>query len=137
VAADPVKIEGLREFQASLRRMDRGLPKQIRVVLNDAVNVVVDGARPKIPRRSGRAAASLRAQSSQREARVVAGGAKAPYYAWLDFGGRVGRAKSVRRPFLKDGRFIYPTYRDRRAEFTRMMEAGLKDLVTSSGLDPS
>jgi hypothetical protein len=133
--AELVKIEGLREFQASLRRMDRDLPKQLRVVLNEAAEVVVEGARPKIPRRTGRAAASLRVQSSQRESRVAAGGARVPYYGWLDFGGSVGRKRSIRRPFLRDGRYIYPTFRDRRATFQRILEKGLHDLATKSGLD--
>lgn len=132
--AEVVRIEGLREFQASLRAMDRDLPKQLRLVLNEAATIVVDGARVRVPRRSGSAAASLRAQSSQREARVSAGGAGVPYYAWLDFGGAVGRRNSVRRPFIKDGRYIYPTLRDRRSAIVANLEEGLQQLANSSGL---
>jgi hypothetical protein len=132
--AEVVHIEGLREFQASLRRIDSGLPKTLRLVLNDAAEVVVEGAQQLVPHRSGAARGSIRAASTQREARVRAGGARAPYYPWLDFGGAVGRANSVRRPFLRDGRYIYPTLDRRRAWFEKRLSDGLVKLVESSGL---
>ncbi|WP_307962251.1 hypothetical protein [Salinispora arenicola] len=55
--------------------------------MNDAAQVVVDWARPRVSRRSGRAARSLRVASTGKAVRVRAGGARVPYYPWLDFGG--------------------------------------------------
>ena len=137
MARDPIRIDGLREFQAALRKVDRDLPKQLRLVLNDAAEVIVEGAKPLVPRRSGKAAASIKAQSQQRFARVKAGGARVPYYPWLDFGGSVGKRDSVKRPFLRDGRFLYPTLRNRRSMLNERMEKGLADLVRRSGLEVS
>lgn len=134
MAAEVVKIEGLREFQASLRKIDGQAQKQLRLVLNDAAEVIVTGAQGLVPSRTGRARASIKAQSSQREAKVKAGSAKAPYYPWLDFGGSVGRANSVKRPFIKDGRYLYPTYERRRSWFAERLSKGLVTLVESSGL---
>lgn len=135
VASGAIKIEGLRELQAKLRKMDGESQKKLRLVLNEAAEIVVETASSRVPRRTGRAAATLRAASGQREASVKGGAARAPYYPWLDFGGRVGRNRSVRRPFLKEGRYIYAALRDRKATIKRAIDDGLSDLIRESGLE--
>lgn len=132
----PIEIDGLREVQAALKAGDGESQKQLRVVLNDAAEVVVGGARGLVARRSGRARASLRAQSSQREARVVGGGGRAKHYPWLDFGGnRRGRGGGIaRRPFLRDGRYIYATYNRRRPWILDRLAKGLEALIERTGL---
>jgi HK97 gp10 family phage protein len=130
-----IEIKGIKEFQQSLRKMDSDLPKQLRIALNQASQLVIDKARPQIPTRSGAARASLKVRSSQREARVAAGGRKAPYYPWLDFGGKVGRNRSVSRPFYKEGRYIYPALRKNRDEITKVMVTAINDLARGAGLE--
>jgi hypothetical protein len=130
-----IQVEGLRELQGALRRMDTDLPKQLRIGLNEIATLVADNARPLIPRRTGRAAGSLRAGSSQREARVRAGGGRAPYYPWLDFGGRTGPGRSVRRPFLREGRYVYPTVRKKRDEIMALGGKVLTRVATDAGLE--
>lgn len=130
-----IEVAGLREFQRSLRQMDADLPKQIRVVLNASGEIVVKYAQPKIPSKSGRARASMKLRSSQREARLAAGGRRAPYYPWLDFGGAVGPNDSVQRPFITIGRYVYPTLRDHNAEIQDAMAEGLQRLATDAGLE--
>jgi len=130
-----LKVAGLKEFRKGLRGLDRDLPKGVRVALNQVADVLIDAARPKIPRASGAAAASLRAQSSQTAARIAAGGPKAPYYAWLDFGGRVGRRKQTKRPVLKEGRYIYPTLGEQRDNIQKAMLAAVAQLAQTNGVD--
>lgn len=130
-----IEVEGVREFQRSLRQMDAGLAKQLRVVFNDAAEIVVTHARPKVARRTGAAAASIKVRSSQREARLAAGGRKAPYYPWLDFGGAVGPGKSVKRDFVTEGRYIYPTVREQNVAIQQAMSDGLTRLATDAGLE--
>lgn len=130
-----VRITGLREFQAALRKMDAGLPKLLRVAFNKVSALVIDYARPRVPSRSGAARGSLKARSSQREARIAAGGRRAPHYPWLDFGGRVGRNDSVRRPFLTEGRYIYPGLKANRDEITEVMSTALAELARDAGID--
>lgn len=132
---EPVKVKGLAEFTRNLKLLDRDLPKAVRVAFNDAADVIVDDAKPRVPRRSGRAAGSIRARSTRTKARITGGGARAPYYPWLDFGGRVGRRKSVKRPVLADGRYIYNAYFRRKGEFKEAMEDALLDVVRKAGLD--
>ena len=132
---DPIKIEGLAVFSKNLKTLDRELPKALRMAFNAAADVVVQDARPGIPTKSGKAKASVKARSTQTASRVVGGGSKVPYYPWLDFGGRVGRARSIRRPFLKHGRYIYNAYFDNQARYAELLEQGLLDVARQAGVE--
>lgn len=152
-AADPVHVTGLIELQRALKQMDGESQKQLRLVLNSVAATVAQGAARRVPSRTGRARASLREQSSQREARVVGGSKKAPYYGWLDFGGTVGKGRvaggakkkaggatgghegSVKRPFIKTGRYIYPAYAANRESIVKALADGLATLVRNAGLE--
>jgi hypothetical protein len=134
VSVDPIKVKGLTEFRKALKDMDGESQKQLRVVFNRAADVVAGGARQGVTSRSGRARGSVRVLSSQTAAKVAGGGARAPHYPWLDFGGRVGEGRRIYRPFLRDGRYIYATFRNRRAWFVTELERGMDDLVTGAGL---
>lgn len=130
-----VGIEGLREFQRALRTLDKTKAKGLRLAMNESADLLISRTRRKIPKRSGAAAASLKPRSTQTSVRIAIGGRKAPYYPWLDFGGRVGPGKSVTRPFLKEGRYLYPTFSSSRADFARILEDSLTDLARDAGLD--
>lgn len=134
--SEAIKIEGLNEFVRNLKRIDSDLPKAVRKAFNSAADIVVEDARPSIPKRSGKAQAAVRAQSTQTSARVKGGGAKAPYYPWLDFGGRVGRKKAVKRAFLKEGRYIYAAYYRNRdsGKFEEVMTDALVAVVEGAGI---
>lgn len=132
---EPIKIKGLRDLQATLKDLDGESQKLLRVALNDAAETVVAGSRRLVPTRSGKARASIRAASSQREARVSAGGTRAPYFPWLDFGGRVGRKRSVVRRFIPGGRYIYPTYGRNRLSIMEDIERSVSKLISDAGLD--
>lgn len=112
--ARSIQVRGLKEVRKALRDVDKTLGPELRKGLNEVADIVLDSARPLVPTRSGKARASLKAGSSETAVQIKAGGSKAPYWAWLDFGGRTGRNKSVRRPFVMGGRYIYPTLRKRR-----------------------
>jgi hypothetical protein len=138
VAADvAIRIAGLREFSRGLKAIDRDLPKALRIAFNDAANIIVDDTKPNIPVRSGRAQSSVRARSTRTAARIVGGSARAPYYPWLDFGGRVGRRNSVRRPVIADGRYIYPAYFKNRdsGRFQEAMSDAVIDIARQAGIE--
>lgn len=135
MSSSTIKVVGLNDFRKGLRGMDRGLPKGVRTALNEVADVLIDATRPKIPHRTGDAAASLRAQSSQTTAKIAVGGQKAPYYPWLDFGGKVGRKKSVVRPFYKQGRYIYPTLAEQRENIETAMLKAMAQLASTNGVE--
>lgn len=135
MARAKINITGLRELQKALRDVDRDLPKAMRVALNEGAKIVVDFAQHHVEHKSGRAAGSLKVRSSQTAARVAAGGRKAPYYPWLDFGGAVGPAKSVKRPFYTDGRYIYVGLKKNRDQITEIMSTSLTTVAKQGGLE--
>jgi hypothetical protein len=132
---DAIKIEGLTAFTRAVKKLDKELPKGLRVAFNVAANLIIGKARPLIPTRSGKAAASLKASSTQGSVRITAGGKKAPYFPWLDFGGKVGRGDSVKRPFIKEGRYLYPTLAANRDEVTKLVSEALADTAKAAGVE--
>jgi len=132
---DPIKVAGLAEFNRNLKRLDRELPKALRLAHNEAATIVVDWAQPKVPRKTGAAARSVKAKSTRTESRVVGGSAKVPYYPWLDFGGRVGRQRSVHRAFHSDGRYLYPGLGANRERINDVLLASLLDVARQAGVE--
>lgn len=133
-AVDPLKIQGLADFQKALRAAEDGLQKELRVVFNEAADIIVGSGRPFIPRRTGALAATLRASSGQRDATVSLGKAKTPYAGFIEFGGRVGPNQSVRRKFVPGGRSMYPAVKREEAKITGVMADGLNRLADKAGL---
>lgn len=134
--AEPIRIEGLNEFVRNLKTLDGDLPKAVRLAFNKAADLVVSDAAPKVPSKSGRARRSVKSKSSQRFARVVGGNARTPYYPWLDFGGRVGRNNSIRRPYFKDGRYIYQAFFGLPSgRIEEVMTDALLDVVRQAGIE--
>lgn len=133
--ANTIAVHGLKEAVTGLRKIDNNLPKQVRIAFNGAADLVIAKTRPLIPHKSGRAQASLKARSSQRQARIAIGGSKAPYYPWLDFGGHVGQHGDTARPFYKEGRYLYPTLKKYRPEIIALMQESVDQLIRDAGLD--
>lgn len=134
---DPIRVDGLNQFRKALKDAESATPAMLRLVLNDAAQIVVNVAKPRIPRRTGKAAATLKAASTGTKAQVKVGGNRAPYYPWLDFGGSVGRDDSVKRPIIKGGRYVYPAVDQEYDNIVRRLEKGLADLARDAGMDVS
>ena len=124
-----IKVDGLKAFQRNLKALDDGLPKGLRKALNTIADDVIALARPLIPHRSGRAAASLKASSTAKAVRVKEGSARAPYMPWLEFGGAVGRGDSVKRARVKGGRYLYPALGKDRPRIEAMLTTMLQDFA--------
>lgn len=100
----------------------------------EAADVVARAARDKVPVVTGRARSSVRAVARSGGGAVAGGGAKVPYYGWLDFGGRVGRNNSVTRPVIQRGRFIYPALDEHHDEVVDTYERLLRDVLRAADL---
>lgn len=137
MAREAIRIDGLAQFNRALRRMDSDLPKGLRIALNAAVQIVVDTARPRIPRRSGRAARTLKAQSTRTKARISAGGSRARYFPWLDFGGQGPGGRPAKRPFYTDGRYVWKAFGEKRNEVQAALEKAVGDVARGAGLEVS
>lgn len=138
MVVEPIKINGLAEFSRNLRKIDKDLPKAIRLAANEAADLIVAQARPRVPTgpgKGGHARSSVRAKSTRTSARVAGGGKKYPYYAWLDFGGKVGKNRSVRRPFIKEGRYIWKAFVDQKSKIEGVMTESLIEVARSAGVE--
>lgn len=129
-----VEVKGLKELNRHLKDAGDGMQKELGKAGKAAAEVVAAAARARTPVRSGRARDSVRAGASSGGGVVRAGGAKVPYFAWLDWGGAVGRNKSVVREFRKEGRIIYPALGDKRAEVIESYERGVHEVLQKAGL---
>ncbi len=135
-----IEFDGMRELRRSLKGISKEAIKQLRLVQNEAAMIIVRDAKPRVPLGpgdGGHAKDSLKAASTQGATRISAGGNKFPYYPWLDFGGKVGKNRSVSRPFLTEGRYIWASYSDKRKEVLAELEKGLSELISSVGLEES
>lgn len=131
-----LEVHGIKELQKALKEVDADLAKELRVGFNEAAKLVLDAARPKVPRgKTGNAAASLKLRSTQRTAGIATGGTKAEYYPWLDFGGSVGRRGATKRPFIKTGRYIFPTLADKRPQIEAKVDEVMATLAKKAGFE--
>ena len=131
-----VEVKGLAEFNRGLRKIGSEAPKQLRVALNGAAELLITKTRPQIPSRSGKARGSLTARSTRTSARVAVGGKRAGYYPWLDFGGQ-GRIKGrpAARPFIKGGRYLYPTLGKIRPAIIDELDDAIRTVARNAGLE--
>jgi hypothetical protein len=130
-----IQIDGLKETQKALKAIDSTAPKQLRIALNSVADLVISKGRPLVPVRTGAAQRSWKPRSTRTESRVSYGGPKAPYMPWLDWGGRVGRRRSVTRPYMREGRYLYPTLSKHRSEIQGFAQEALTNVVRDAGLD--
>jgi hypothetical protein len=131
MVASRVYVSNLAEVRRHLRRIEPELLPEMRKGLKAAVDrTVVPAAKARVAKRSGRAANTLRSVAGgNRGIFVAGGGARAPYYPWLDFGGTlkpVGKRRNTQtRPFIKRGRYIYPALDATMPAVTRQVEIAL------------
>ena len=131
-----VEIEGLKDIQKKLRDLDPALAKELKGVNLAVADLVADSARAHVPSRTGAARSTVKAKGEQRYAVIRAGGKKAPYYPWLDFGGQPAGAAGNRaqRPFIAGGRYIYPTVERLRNKIVNEYVIMLGQLLDKAGL---
>jgi hypothetical protein len=130
-----VEVNGLRDLRNALRAVEDATPGALRDGLADLAGLVAEDARNRVPVRTGKARASIVVRRQTAGAAIATGGSRAEYEPWLDFGGRVGRGRSVVRPFLKTGRYVYPALADKRAVINQRLDRLLADLAGQAGFD--
>lgn len=135
MGTEPIRIHGLKDLQAALKAADGESQKQLRVAMNKAAEIVVDDARRRVPSRTGRLRASYRAQSGQRDAKVVAGSTRVPYAGWMEWGGSVGRNKSVKRPRVSESRYMGAAFKANYKTIVARLEEAIVDVARNAGFD--
>lgn len=130
---ESVKVSGLDELRAGLRKADKGLAKDLGQAGKAAADIVAQAAKRRIPSNTGKTAKSLRAKVSYGGGAVVFGNAKVSWAGWLDFGGRRPQDK-VGRLTLPEGRYIYPALSMTRDRVVREYADAVNDVLRKAGL---
>lgn len=128
------RVSGLAEVESGLAELAGAMDDVASDSAKRVATEVADHARPRVPSMSGRARRSIRVETTATGAEVLGGGSKASYYGWLDYGGRVGRGGSIRRPYRSDGRYIFPSFEALRGKAADAMADRLSDEVREAGL---
>lgn len=161
----PVKMElkGLNELLASMRKVAPEAKREFTAALRTIGKMVVADTQADMPKRKGKARRSVKVKVVTRRGfegvQITEGGSVAPYAPWLDFGGTVGRGRkstarvhigggrvrvqrlgsmgsgSVVRPFIKDGRYLYPAYYRRYDDMVAATFEAVRKACVSAGLE--
>jgi hypothetical protein len=135
-----VRVEGLAELRKSLGDIGgKPLQKHFRNrMLKVGESVVAPAIREKIPVKTGRSRASIKAGVSGNKAYVQGGKATVPWFGWLDFGGTLkpvgGRKNTIVRARPKGGRYIYPTIHEKQPQIVEAAADAFDDTARELGL---
>ena len=122
-----VKARGLDGFTHECDIASDRLTTDTRSLMSELADDTADDARGRANRGklTGASRDSIRAMGP-----VVRAGDDVPWYGFADFGGRVGRKRSIKRTYIKGGRWLFPAVRDlgvyKKAE--KMVERATKGL---------
>lgn len=130
-----IQVKGGRELRAAFKQIDAALTQQLKEGFKAIAEMVAAEARGRVPKRTGTAAGSIKARGTTRGGAIAFGGSKAPYYPWLDFGGAVGRNRSIKRDFISEGRYVYPSIRDKRSEIIDRTDDLIEDIARKAGFE--
>ncbi len=129
-----IQVDGLTDLQRSLREVKKAAPREIKAFSVEVAGLIVKKGRPLVPKRTGKAQRSWRVASDANGAKVAYGGATAPWMPWIDFGGRVGKKKSVKRPYIQGGRYLYPTIAKYQPQTQKIADDAMEKIMTDVGI---
>lgn len=119
-----IKAGQADELRAALREVSDEIAGVVHAELEEIARGVAADAARRVPRRSGAAQASYRARGS-----AVTFGEGVPYVPWLEFGGKVGRGGSVKRPYVRGGRYMYPAINAGMADIEARVDALIGEIT--------
>ena len=150
-----VQIDGLRELRNAMRKAEAGSQQAIARHLKEVATKIAEDVRARVPESAGAkgtsnpfapgsARSSVRAFATSDGAGVRGGGAKAPYYPWLDFGGSVGRGHregvawsgATRREWMGQpgrGRYVYQVIHEEGGEILAAVMEALDEAELEAG----
>lgn len=119
-----VEIRGLRELRTGMDRLTDNIDEAADASFQVAAQQVATLVRTRVPHLTGRLASSVTAEEATTGAGAqVSEGAGVPYAGWIEFGGTRGR------PYVAEGRFLYPASRDATPFFVRAGDAAARQAI--------
>ena len=131
MAVADVKVRGLDEFVDGVAKLETKISEMAPDRFDEIAEIATSAVRVKMPRRSGKLAASVRKGRRKNAVLVRVGKAKVPYAGWIEYGGnRVGRGGGIAsRPIVKGGRYLYPTALELQPQLIKVANQGAKDEI--------
>lgn len=127
---DSLRVEGLKELAKALKALDPAIAKQLRLANKRAASVVAEDAAQRAPEKTGRLKKSIRALGQARSSTVAEGNAKVPYAGFVDFGGNIQpRGAIISRPFIKEGRILFPALQAKSPQVMAIYEAEINEII--------
>lgn len=135
-----VEVRGLAELNRAFRQVDREIPKQLKVAFRAIADEIARDAAGKVPRRSGKAAGSIKGKAREKGASIAFGGSAAPYFPWLNFGGSTGRGHgsgkgAITRDLVKPDRYIYATMEEHKDRTADAVDKAVESVVKTAGFE--
>jgi phage gpG-like protein len=100
-----VEVNGVKQLRSGMKRLNVKISEQAGRSFGEVADQVESEVRVKVPRLTGRLAASIFGETDlpHDKASVGFGGPAVPYAGWIEFGGTRGRKYRAR------GRYLYPS----------------------------
>lgn len=139
MARGRIEVQGVKVIQKRLRQMDDGTVAELKRVYFYSADLVAKNALPRIPRRTGRLASTLRVTATKRGGYVRMGGKRtAPYAGPIHFGwpNRPNLAKDWYGGPIRPNPFLYAALDARRDEVEDAFYRGVMRVARKAGLDP-
>lgn len=123
-----VRVDGLADLRRSLRAIDRELPKELRVVIKGAAEVIAAEARVRAPKRTGKLAGSIKATTSGASGIVRS---RLPYANVQNWGGTI-RPRGA-PTHIKGRHFVDGALDAKREAAAQALARGMDDLLRRQG----
>lgn len=139
-----VAVIGMRALSRDLAKLtsDRGaLYKALQGAARQAVEPVASATRSALPQVSGRLAGTVRVGATRTGASLKMGTTARRYAGWVEFGGNRRTPWPSSRPYLSQGRYMFPLARDLAGEaagiYATATEKAINDFPwTNEGAEP-
>lgn len=143
--ADGVKVQvkGLAELRRAFKQIEGNEKGEFKAAFLPIAQHVAGVVQQRMPHVTGTAQASVKGAATDYGAKLQAGGGRAPYYHFLDFGGSTGKGHrpgvsnsgSVKRPFIRDGRYLYPGAEEAQGEVAEAAGDAIIRLAKRAGFE--
>lgn len=127
-----IEVEGITQLSRGLKQLDAELPKHLRIRLKAIAERVATQVRERVPHITGNLAGKIKARATRTTASVAS---TADYAAANEFGGwpKAGE-HGPGRPFVKEGRYLFPAVAAQRSLIEGELIAALDETITEAGL---
>lgn len=123
MARPEIEIIGLKEVVRAFKQVE-GATADLKLANKTAAQYVAERAASRVPVRTGKLRSSIRAAGQARGGLVRMGSGRLPYAGPVEFGGYPGS-----RPYVKEGRYLFPTAKEAKAEIAAIYSADLERLI--------